>query len=114
MKKHVTLDNLKMFLGCLDGRFIQQKAGFGLSSNDFTDAYKERVKSIEPDAEKNVITSICIADEDIDVTDDRKAHIEAIGETDIKELSDEVNDGIGGDANFEVATSSDVYDIMHS
>lgn len=114
MKKHVTLDNLKTFLDCCDDRFIQQEAGKGLSTNDFTDTYKERIKSIDYGAEKNIITAISVDGDELSITPGRTAVVEVVTEDDIKQLAKEVNEGIGGDADFETATDNDIYSIVHS
>lgn len=89
-KKHVTLENLRMFLSCCDERFVQQKPGFGLSSNDFTDKYKERIRSIEEDAEKNTVIGISVDDLDLDIPKSRVINLGAITEDDILSLANEV------------------------
>ena len=114
MKRHVTLGNLKTFLDCCDDRFIQQEAGKGLSTNDFTDIYRDRIKSIDYGAEKNIITSIIIDGEELSITPGRTAVVEVVTEDDIKEIAQEVNEGIGGDADFEMASDDDIYSIVHS
>lgn len=113
MKKHITLENLCAFLMCLDTRFVQQQAGYGLSSNDFTDRYKERIRTIEPNAERNVITSISVDGDDLPI-ENREVIIETVDEEDIRSIVKEVKDGIGGDGNVEIATSNDIYDVVHS
>lgn len=89
-KKHVTLENLRMFLSCCDERFVQQKPGFGLSSNDFTDKYKERIRSIDEDAEKNTVIGISVDDLDLDIPKSRVINLGAITEDDILSLANEV------------------------
>ena len=58
MSKHITLENLQTFLDEFDDRYVPKKTGYGLSSNDFEDVYKERIKSIEDGAEPNKIVGI--------------------------------------------------------
>ena len=62
MSKYVTLENLRAFLEEADSRYVYRKSGFGLSSNDFEDEYKNRIKSIEDGAEKNRIMDIRLND----------------------------------------------------
>lgn len=114
MEKQVSIENLKVFLECLNKHFVKQQAGYGLSSNDFEDKYKERVKSIEPNAEKNVITGINIDGDDLVVTPNRKAVIEVVTDEDVKEIFGDAQKDIGGSTGFEVATDEEIYSILNS
>lgn len=58
MSKRITLDNLKTIIEESDDRYVRQRRGYGLSSNDFEDEYKERIRSVEDNAEMNRISAI--------------------------------------------------------
>ena len=48
------------FLENLDGRFVAQETGKGLSSNDFTTEEKTKLQGIEAGADENIIESITV------------------------------------------------------
>ena len=48
------------FLENLDGRFVAQETGKGLSSNDFTAEEKTKLQGIEAGADENIIESITV------------------------------------------------------
>ena len=48
------------FLENLDGRFVAQETGKGLSSNDFTAEEKTKLREIEAGADENIIESITV------------------------------------------------------
>lgn len=75
MSKKITLDNLKAFLEELDGRYVYAKSGYGLSSNDFEDEYKDRIKGVEDGAEKNRIAAIYVNDVPVAPNKNRVASI---------------------------------------
>ena len=56
--KVVTLEGLDYFLSKLREIFVCKEDGQGLSENDFTDADKAKLDSVEEDAEVNVIDTI--------------------------------------------------------
>ena len=113
MEKAVSFENLKTFLACINSQFVQKKNGYGLSANDYTDLDRERVRTMEPNAEHNIITSIIIDGEELSITPGRTAVVEVVTEDDIKEIAQEVSEGIGGDADFEMASDDDIYKIIH-
>ena len=49
LDKLITLGVLQYFLAKLDLRYQHQETGKGLSTNDFTNALKEKLDSINPD-----------------------------------------------------------------
>lgn len=89
-KKNITLESLYAFLQCIDTRFVQQKAGYGLSSNDFEDRYRDRIRTIEPNAERNVITSISVGGDPLPVQN-REITIGVVNEDDIKAIMEEAD-----------------------
>lgn len=113
MEKAVSFENLKTFLACINSQFVQKKNGYGLSANDYTDLDRERVRTMEPNAEHNTITSISIDGESLSVGEDRDAVVEVVGEADILALDGEAKESVGG-AEFDVATESEIYSIVHS
>lgn len=56
--KVVTLEGLDYFLSKLREIFVGKEDGQGLSENDFTDADKAKLDSVEENAEVNVIDTI--------------------------------------------------------
>lgn len=94
MDKTISMENLRTLLACISEQFVQKKEGFGLSSNDFSDKYKERLKNMDTDAEKNVIVGIEVGGEELGVEEDRVARFEAVTEEDILKIADEAEKDI--------------------
>lgn len=111
MSKYVTLENLKAFLEEADGRYVYRKSGFGLSSNDFEDEYKNRIKSIEDGAEKNRIVEIRLNDEAIAPEKNRVVDIRLPEATkDDLDLVLDIKEEIGED--HEYATDKDIQKLF--
>lgn len=111
MSKYVTLENLKAFLEESDGRYVYRKSGFGLSSNDFEDEYKNRIKSIEDGAEKNRIMEIRLNDILIEPEKNRAVNIKLPEATKddmdkLLELKFDIED------DSEYATEKDINDLF--
>ena len=59
-KKYLDYDGLSHFKSKLDSEFVEQETGKGLSTNDYTNAEKTKLASVETGAEENIIESITI------------------------------------------------------
>ena len=111
MSKKVSLENLKVFLEESDQRFVHQRPGFGLSSNDFEDEYKDRIKSIEAGAERNTIMRITVNNEPAELKSNRTANIE-LPELTQKELDEVLGLEATLTENDEIATEKDINDLF--
>lgn len=85
MSRHLTLDGLRTFLASLDKRFVMRKPGYGLSSNDFEDQFKEKLRGMQNLAERNIITAVSVNDEQVRIDADRVARIEITPIEEVKE-----------------------------
>lgn len=65
-----------------DNKFVEQVSGKGLSSNDFTDAYKNKLDGIESGAEVNVIDEITVDNVALTPTD-KSVNIDLSGKQDL-------------------------------
>ena len=112
MSKKVTLDNLKAFLEEADSRYVYRKSGYGLSSNDFEDEYKERIKSIESGAEKNRIMDIRLNDVLVEPAKNRVVNIK-LPEATQNELDEilEIKEDAPKDEG-DYATEKDIQDLF--
>lgn len=77
----------------LKDKFVQQQAGSGLSSNDFTNILKEKLESVESGAEKNKVLSVNNKEGNVIVTSDDIEFLSAISgatPTTVKAIIDDI------------------------
>lgn len=68
----VTLDNLQYFGSVVNGKLaekVDKVEGKGLSANDFTDVLKEKLEAIEEGGQVNIIETVKVNGEELEVTD---------------------------------------------
>ena len=111
MSKKITLENLKTFIEDADERYVLHRSGFGLSSNDFEDVYKNRIKSIEEGAEKNQIIGIQLNDVPLQPNKNRAVNIRLpeATEDELREALD-LKVELSDDDSF--ATRKDIEDLF--
>lgn len=68
--KFLNYEGLGYLIEELKEKFVQQQAGGGLSSNDFTNILKEKLEGVESGAEKNKVNSVNEKEGNVVITSD--------------------------------------------
>lgn len=109
MKKSVlSKDGLVQLWDAISNLFVRKETGKGLSMNDFTNSYKVKLDGIADNAQRNVIESILIDEEALEITD-KAVILETLTDEDIDAIcTDEVTDTENnGESTTEEETGTD-------
>ena len=92
-KKYLNQAGLAYFYQRLKEVFIIREEGTGLSTNDFTNEYKEKIDSVTP---SEYLTSVTNHDDSVEVTNDREIAVK-ISQAEDNALQLNNEDGKEGD-----------------
>ena len=93
MAKHITLPQMNKIWKAAKAVFVAKEEGKGLSTNDFDDTAKTKLNDIETGAEKNIIKSVKVNGDPVDIAEDGSVNV-VIEKVAIEEASDEDIDAI--------------------